>query len=119
MHLHILNGFHRRKLVAMRRELAWITIRCFQRRDTCKIEVENWGAPIQEEELAIVVESGRRGRLATRAGTGRGLSIARQEVEGLGGRLEISSRPARNGLKRRGRALAPHINVVSILLPIQ
>ena len=80
----------------------WITVRIgssVESAGRCLIvEIENWGTPLSEP-FERLREEGRRGISADRTGRGRGLAIAADSIEGLGGNLALGSRPARS----RGR----------------
>src|SRR5262249_541385 len=64
------------------------------------IKIENYGVPIDKDELAHLIENGYRGRHAQerfRTGSGRGLFIVASMVERHRGRLQIDSKSVAGG----------------------
>jgi signal transduction histidine kinase len=77
----------------------WVAIRTAEQDGRAVIELESWGVPITDKELAeeLVYHMGYRGKWSTdrgRLGTGIGLTDSRRVVESAGGDIEIESQPA-------------------------
>ena len=108
----------------------WIGIRVTSEENTegqwWRIEIENYGVPIAEDELKNIFQFGYRGRLSqdkARVGTGIGLYDARRVFEDHGGKLSLDSRPAHPAdsqlhPKTRSSDLQPHIVTTRVWLPI-
>jgi signal transduction histidine kinase len=76
----------------------WISIEVFELEDGVSIEVENWGVPVEQGEIALVFAMGYRGKRSKdrgRLGTGIGLTDSQRVAEAHRGSLSISSKPAR------------------------
>jgi signal transduction histidine kinase len=102
----------------MRRELAWIELKCSADDREFGIVVENWGARIEQDEQGKVIQAGIRGRHADRPGTGRGLAIVSQQLAKLGGRLAITSERSPDFKRRKSRARdEAYVNTISIYIP--
>jgi len=77
---------------------AAVTIRCETRNGHAVIEVEDDGPGIPPEECSLVFERFyRRAASANIAGSGLGLSIVREVVQGLGGTVSICTPPRGRG----------------------
>lgn len=104
----------------MKRELAWVEIRCQTEKKELKIAVENWGSKIESEERERIVEFGERGHHAIRPGSGRGLAIVAEQLKKAGGRLEIKS--VRRATWRKRAATEDdeaHVNTFTAYIPLE
>ena len=84
-----------------------VIVRAFREDKNCRIEVEDHGIGIDEEDISHIFERFYRAdknRSRQTAGTGLGLSIAQEIVERHGGRIEVRSTPGKG-------------SVFSVLLP--
>jgi signal transduction histidine kinase len=103
-------------------ETAWVTIRCYTKRDYIYFDFENWGVPIKKEEIdqGLIFLMGYRGALAGdggRSGTGIGLHDAWKTAKEHGGDIIVRSNPARDA-KALNIYKQPFITRVSLKLPI-
>lgn len=108
-----------------RAENPWVRVTTTVQDGQVWIEFQNWGVPIEQEEIEgqQIFELGYRGRWATdrgRLGTGIGLTDAKQVAEAHGGRIQIESRPAARGIREDGEAYyrQPFITKVTVILPL-
>jgi PAS domain S-box-containing protein len=102
-------------------KLPWISVRTFVDSQQACLQVENWGVPIEKEELEqeLIFHIGYRGRQSSdrgRVGTGIGLTDARRVARKHGGDLTVSSHPAVFS-KRDDDYAQPFITTVVLKLP--
>ena len=99
---------------------AWVDIRAGCDKDTVFVEFENWGVPIDQDDI----DSGRifgfleRGRFSSdrsRTGTGIGLWDSSAVAERHGGKVSLTTRPARTGDELSVNT--PHLTVARLELP--
>lgn len=104
----------------------WVKLTTVREADHIVIAIENWGVPIERDELdrELVFQLGYRGRQAHdrgRLGTGIGLTDARRVVEAHGGTLTIDSvtaDPSARMLVRGQDYAQPFITTVTVRLPL-
>lgn len=102
----------------------WVKLTTTRQDRQIVIAIENWGVPIEREELDrdLIFQLGYRGRQANdrgRLGTGIGLTDARQVFRAHGGSLTIESQPADPGARHtRGEDYGqPFVTTVTVTLP--
>lgn len=100
----------------------WVSIRTSVVDHQVCIEVENWGVPVEKEELEndLIFHLGYRGRQSGdrgRIGTGIGLTDARRVARAHGGDVTIKSQPSVFG-KREDDYTQPFKTTVTLKLPI-
>jgi PAS domain S-box-containing protein len=103
-------------------ELPWVDVRVEVDRSLVVFEVENFGVPIDQDELAegTIFRLGYRGRFAAdrrRAGTGVGLTDSKRVIESHRGTLILRSGPARSGGKADDYN-QPFVTVARVTLPL-
>ncbi len=103
----------------------WVKISTLVREGNVYIEFENWGVPVEREELEsqLVFQLGYRGRWSRdrgRLGTGIGLTDARRVAEAHDGKLVMDSKPAyRSHLPEDEEYYSqPFITTVTVCLPL-
>lgn len=108
-----------------RTENPWVRVTTSVQDKQVWIEFQNWGVPIEQEEIEghQIFELGYRGRWATdrgRLGTGIGLTDAKQVAEAHGGKIQITSQPATRGVHEDGEAYyrQPFVTKVTVILPL-
>jgi signal transduction histidine kinase len=103
----------------------WITIRTALRDRMVCIEFENWGVPIEREEIdqGLIFQLGYRGEWSKdrgRLGTGIGLTDAKRVAEAHGGQLYVDSHPTPSGVRKTDSPEyynQPFITTVTLCLP--
>ena len=102
-------------------KLAWVNISGGENSDYIYVEFENWGVPIDPEEIKSdrIFQFLNRGRFSddrARTGTGIGLWDARNVARRHGGDVTVKSRPSRNSILQAGPNV-PYLTTVRFELP--
>lgn len=104
---------------------SWVRISTRAEQPSVVIEFENWGVPIERDEIETgqVFHFGYRGRRATdrgRLGTGIGLTDAKRVAEAHGGSLHVESRPSVPNARPESEDYYDHafITTVTFTLPL-
>lgn len=103
-------------------ERAWVNIKCYVNGERVIVEFENWGVPIEKDEITegLIFRFGYRGALASdrsRSGTGIGLYDALKTAQKYGGDIHVISVPAKR-YERPGYGKQPYITTVKLSLPL-
>jgi signal transduction histidine kinase len=104
----------------------WIAVDISDDEETVRIDVENWGVPVEKGEIeaGLVFRMGYRGKRSKdrgRLGTGIGLTDSQRVAEAHGGSLVVSSRPARASSpdpNERDYYRQPFLTKVTMKLPL-
>lgn len=104
----------------------WIGIDVSNDEERVRVEVENWGVPVEQTEIEneMVFQMGYRGKRSKdrgRLGTGIGLTDSRRVAEAHGGSLTMTSRPARGSspdVDDREYYRQPFLTKVTLALPL-
>jgi signal transduction histidine kinase len=104
----------------------WIAIDVSDDEQKVRIEVENWGVPVERGEIdsGVIFQMGYRGKRSKdrgRLGTGIGLTDSKRVAEAHGGSLVVSSRPARASSpdpSARDYYRQPFLTKVTMTLPL-
>jgi len=100
---------------------AWVTIRISVKKGMVYVSTENWGVPIEKEEIErqLIFDLGYRGNRSgdrTRAGSGIGLYDARKTAREHGGDVLVRSVPSRKVIETDPYG-QPYITTVTLVLP--
>lgn len=103
----------------------WVKLTTTVQDRSLVIAIENWGVPIEQEELDnnLIFQMGYRGRRANdrgRLGTGIGLTDAQNVILAHGGTLTVDSHPAYATARATGVVdyTQPFVTTVTITLPL-
>jgi len=107
-------------------ESPWIAIDISDDEQVARVEVENWGVPVEQTEIdtGLVFHMGYRGKRSKdrgRLGTGIGLTDSKRVAEAHGGSLGVTSRPARAHSPEptdRDYYRQPFLTKVTMILPL-
>ncbi|OQX95913.1 hypothetical protein B6I21_02905 [candidate division KSB1 bacterium 4572_119] len=104
-----------------KRSGGYITIKIFEKKNEIELQIDNYGVPVEKDELEKIFEYGYRGRKSydwNRTGSGIGLADAKRTVKKHGGQIYLMSKPAgqvdREILRER---FPPYITSVHVILP--
>ena len=104
----------------------WLAVDISDDEENVRIDVENWGVPVEQEEIetGLIFQMGYRGKRSKdrgRLGTGIGLTDSRRVAEAHRGSLTVTSRPARAsspGPGERDYYRQPFLTKVTLTLPL-
>ena len=104
----------------------WISLEISNDDEVVRVEVENWGVPVEKAEIegGMVFQMGYRGKRSRdrgRLGTGIGLTDTKRVAEANRGSLEVTSRPARASSpdpEHREYYRQPFLTKVTLTLPL-
>jgi signal transduction histidine kinase len=99
----------------------WINVEGTAEGELVSITVENFGVPIESDEIdrgLIFMQGYRTRRSVGVPGAGIGLAVVRHIVDAVAGRIELASRAARKELPEHGDSSAAHITTITVWLPV-
>ena len=104
----------------------WISIEVSNDDEVVRVEVENWGVPVEQVEIdaGMIFQMGYRGKRSKdrgRLGTGIGLTDSQRVAEAHRGSLTVTSRPARASSpdpSHREYYRQPFLTRVTLTLPL-
>ena len=104
-----------------KRQGGYIEVRVLERKQDVEIQIENYGVPVEKDEIDNVFEYGYRGVKSydwNRLGSGIGLADAKNTVQKHGGDIYLTSRPAGQPDPTMSRErFPPYITTVYVTLP--
>jgi signal transduction histidine kinase len=104
----------------------WISVDISDDGDNVRIDVENWGVPVEQGEIeeGLIFQMGYRGKRSKdrgRLGTGIGLTDSQRVAEASRGSLTVTSRPARGSSpdsSERDYYRQPFLTKVTLTVPL-